>query len=182
MAITKSIIDLMGGSIEVETEQGKGTEFIVKVDFPLAEESHDETKQNSHKVKHDLDFNKIKLLLVEDNMVNREIALLILTEYGFKVDTAENGEMAVEKVTKSQPGDYQAILMDIQMPVMNGYEATKAIRALNNRELANIPIIAMTANAFTEDIQAAKEAGMNNHIAKPIEIPKMIETLSEVLK
>ena len=183
MAITKSIVELMGGTIEVKSELGKGTEFIVHVDFPIVEDeniSADNTEQEN--ISTDIDFSRIKLLLVEDNEVNREIASLILTEYGFKLDTAENGKIAVDKIADSKPGDFQAVLMDIQMPVMNGYEATKKIRALDNPELANIPIIAMTANAFTEDIQAAKDSGMNSHIAKPIDIAKMIETLTEVLR
>ena len=183
MAITKSIVELMGGTIEVKSELGKGTEFIVHVDFPIVEDeniSADNTEQEN--ISTDIDFSRIKLLLVEDNEVNREIASLILTEYGFQLDTAENGKIAVDKIADSKPGDFQAVLMDIQMPVMNGYEATKKIRALDNPELANIPIIAMTANAFTEDIQAAKDSGMNSHIAKPIDIAKMIETLTEVLR
>ena len=183
MAITKSIVELMGGTIDVVSEYGKGTEFIVKVDFPLVKdipEENDEQDNNSAN-KPTLDFTKMKLLLVEDNMVNREIASLILTEFGFQLDTAENGKEAVEKISASKPGDFQAILMDVQMPVMNGYEASKAIRKLDNKELANIPIIAMTANAFTEDIQAAKDAGMNDHIAKPLDVPKMIETLKQFL-
>ena len=183
MAITKSIVELMGGTINVESEHGKGTEFIVNVDFPIVdEEPEDDKQQTKGVVDKDIDFSKVKLLLVEDNMVNREIASLILTEFGFQLDTAENGREAVEKVKASKPGEYQAVLMDVQMPIMNGYEATKAIRSLDNKELANIPIIAMTANAFKEDIQSAKEAGMNDHIAKPIEINKMIETLTNVLK
>ena len=184
MAITKSIVELMGGNIEVKSALGKGTEFIVKLKFPtLEEEKSVEPENNSdEKISAEIDFSKIHLLLVEDNEVNREIASMILTEFGFTLDTAENGKIAVEKISESKPGTYQVILMDIQMPVMNGYEATKKIRALENSELANIPIIAMTANAFNEDIQAAKNAGMNSHIAKPIDIPKMIETLTEVLK
>ena len=183
MAITKSIVELMGGTIEVVSEKGKGSEFIVRIDFPLVKDiPKEKTEQVGDSVKPALDFSKMKLLLVEDNMVNREIASLILTEFGFSLDTAENGKEAVDKVAASKPGEYQAILMDIQMPVMNGYDAARAIRQLDNAELANIPIIAMTANAFNEDIQAAKEAGMNSHIAKPIEIPKMIETLTEILR
>ena len=183
MAITKSIVDLMGGTIDVKTELGKGTEFIIQVDFKLVDDiPEDNVETKAEKIKTDLDFSKMKLLLVEDNMVNREIASLILTEHGFKLDTAENGKEAVEKVSSSKPGEYQVVLMDVQMPVMNGYEATKAIRQLDNPELANIPIIAMTANAFSEDIQAAKDAGMNDHIAKPIDIPKMIETLQKVIR
>ncbi len=181
MSITKSIVELMGGTIDVETELGKGTEFIVKVDFPIVDEPEEVEVEQQTEDK-EIDFSKIKLLLVEDNEVNREIASLILSEFGFGLDTAENGKVAYEKVAKSKPGDYDAILMDVQMPVMNGYEATKKIRELKNPKLAQIPIIAMTANAFTEDIQAAKEAGMDSHIAKPLDIPKMIETLTEVLK
>ncbi len=182
MAITKSIVELMGGTIDVKSQKGKGTEFIVRINFPIVEEEpEEEIKPGENNEAAKINFNEMKLLLVEDNLVNREIASLILTEYGFKLDTAENGKDAVDKVTASKPGEYQAVLMDIQMPVMNGYEATKAIRKLDNKELANIPIIAMTANAFTEDIQAAKDAGMNSHIAKPIDIPKMLQTLEEVL-
>ena len=182
MSITKSIVELMGGTIEVQTELGKGTEFIVRVEFPIVEDTEEDEDEQVAGVAREIDFSKVKLLLVEDNEVNREIASLILTEFGFGLDTAVNGKMAYEKVANSKPGDYDCILMDIQMPVMNGYEATKKIRELDNKKLANIPIIAMTANAFTEDVQAAKEAGMNSHIAKPLDIQKMIETLTEVLK
>ncbi|MBR1859290.1 MAG: response regulator, partial [Selenomonadaceae bacterium] len=118
---------------------------------------------------------------VDDIEVNREIVFMIMSEFGFTVDTAVNGQDAYDKVAASKPGDYDLILMDVQMPVMNGYEATKAIRALDNPEIANIPIIAMTANAFSEDIQNAKNAGMNSHIAKPIDVPKMMETLTQFL-
>lgn len=183
MAIVKGIVELMGGTIEVKSELGKGTEVILNLNFQTVEEEISKVEnENEKNFSSEKDFSKIKLLLVEDNEVNREIASLILTEFGFKLETAENGKIAVEKISQSEPGDFQAVLMDIQMPVMNGYEATKKIRALKNKKLAEIPIIAMTANAFTEDIQAAKDAGMNSHIAKPIDIPKMIETLTEVLK
>jgi CheY-like chemotaxis protein len=121
------------------------------------------------------------LLLVEDNQINMEIALMILTQAGFMVETAENGQVAVNMVAASQPGHYDAILMDIQMPVMDGYEATRAIRALEDRELAGIPILAMTANAFREDVEAAKEAGMVAHIAKPVDVQKMLAILKSVL-
>ena len=181
MSITKSIVELMGGTIDVETELGKGTEFIVRVNFPIVDEADDVPDESTVDTKREIDFSKVKLLLVEDNEVNREIASLILTEFGFGLDTAENGKIAVEKISASKPGDFDAVLMDVQMPVMNGYEATKKIRELPDKKLAQIPIIAMTANAFTEDIQAAKDAGMNSHIAKPLDIQKMIETLTEVL-
>ena len=182
MAITKSIVDLMGGNISVKSELGKGTEFIVNLDLEIVDEEPQDENKNFENLAQDIDFTKIKLLLVEDNEVNREIATLILEEFGFQIETAENGKDAVEKFSNSAPGEYNAILMDVQMPIMNGYEATTAIRQLKNKQLANIPIIAMTANAFSEDIQRAKAAGMNSHIAKPIDIPKMIETLMEVLK
>ena len=183
MAITKSIVELMGGTIRVESEKGKGTEFIVNLSFPIVDEpAVEESGDETEAAKPELSFENMKLLLVEDNMVNREIASLVLTEYGFTLDTAENGKEAVEKVEASTPGEFAAVLMDIQMPIMNGYEATKAIRALSDPALANIPIIAMTANAFKEDIKAAKDAGMNSHIAKPLDVPQMIATLTEVLK
>lgn len=180
MAITKSIVDLMGGTIQVVTAPGKGTEFIVNVRFQLTDEIVDDAPEVTDAA--EIDFNQKKLLLVEDIEVNREIAVMILEEVGFEVDTAENGREALEKVKASQPGDYDAILMDIQMPVMNGYDAARAIRQLDNPALAKIPIIAMTANAFSDDVHAALEAGMNAHIAKPLDVPKMLETLAEVLR
>ena len=181
MAIAKSIIDLMDGSIRVETEQGKGTEFIIDIDFPLVPESEIIAEENKSASKTTLDYSQVRLLLVDDQPVNREIAIRILRKFGFKVESAENGEEAVAKVLGSAPGYYQAVLMDIQMPVMNGYDATRTIRSSKNKELSDIPIVAMTANAFTEDIQAAKDAGMNSHISKPIDVNKMIETLNEIL-
>ena len=123
----------------------------------------------------------MRILLAEDIEMNREIATMILSEFGFVVDTAENGKIAVEKISNAAPGDYKAILMDIQMPVMNGYDAARAIRALPDPLLSSIPIIAMTANAFSEDVQDAMDAGMNAHIAKPLDVNKMMETLAEIL-
>ena len=183
MAITKSIVDIMGGSIRVETAQGKGTEFIVQLRFPLtaAAEVEDASDADASETRM-LDFSKMRLLLAEDNEINREIATMILEEAGFTLDTAVNGQEAVDQVTASEPGYYDAVLMDVQMPVMNGYDATRAIRALENPALANIPIVAMTANAFTEDKQAAKEAGMNAHVAKPIDVAALMETLHEILR
>ncbi|MBO7618899.1 MAG: amino acid permease [Victivallales bacterium] len=180
MAITKSIVDLMGGTIDVKTEQGKGTEFTIHVDFELSDEPEEETSLDGE-AKQAIDFSKIRLLLVEDNEINREIASLILEEAGFMLEEAENGKIALDKVSASQPGYYQLVLMDVQMPVMNGYEATKAIRALPDPKLASIPIIAMTANAFAEDVQAAKDAGMDGHVAKPVSMEKMKTTLTEIL-
>jgi len=120
-------------------------------------------------------------LLVEDNQINMEIAQMILSQAGFMVDTAENGQIAVDLVSSSAPGYYNAILMDIQMPVMDGFEATRSIRSLPDPSLARIPIIAMTANAFKEDVQATLDAGMEAHIAKPIDVDVLIKTLTDVL-
>ena len=183
MAITKNIVDLMGGTISVNTKQGKGSEFVIHVNFTLAGDAapEDATQEDTAEVPA-VDFSTKKLLLVEDNEINREIATMILTEAGFILETAVNGQEAVEKVKASKPGDYDVILMDIQMPVMNGYEAARAIRALDDPALASIPITAMTANAFAEDIKAAEDAGMNAHIAKPLDVAKMMETLTELLR
>jgi len=121
-------------------------------------------------------------LLVEDNQINMEIANMILTQMGFAVETAENGQIAVDRVAASEPGYYDLVLMDIQMPVMDGYTATRTIRALEDPALAGVPIVAMTANAFAEDMQAAKDAGMQAHIAKPVDIAVLHRTLQEVLR
>ena len=183
MAITKSIVDLMGGEINVITEKDKGTEFVIHLTFPLAEELPEEGEiRESGAAETDSGFAGMRILLVDDNAINREIAQMILMELGFKVETAEDGKIALDKVAASAPGYYDGVLMDIQMPVMNGYESTKAIRALPDPELSRIPIIAMTANAFAEDIQHVLEVGMNGHIAKPINIPDMVATLRGCLK
>jgi CheY-like chemotaxis protein len=182
MAITKSIVDLMGGSIEVHSEQGHGTEIILNFPFKITQpiEQEDITTTDAATAPA-MDFSKIRLLVVEDNEINREIAELVLQEAGFMVETAENGQIAVEKVASAAAGHFDAVLMDVQMPVMNGYEATRAIRALDDPQKAAIPIIAMTANAFAEDMQAATNAGMDNYITKPLNISSMMDTLAKTL-
>ncbi|MBQ6374551.1 MAG: amino acid permease [Clostridia bacterium] len=188
MTITKSIVDLMGGTIEVITAPGTGTTIIIRLKLKLAEEkdvANDQQEMKDGQSGKDdgkgIDFSGRRLLLVEDNMINMEIANMILTQAGFVVETAENGRIALDMVSASEPGYYSAILMDIQMPVMDGYEATRAIRALKDRALADIPILAMTANAFKEDERAAMDAGMQAHIAKPIDVGQLIQTLTAVL-
>ena len=122
-----------------------------------------------------------RILLAEDNELNQEIAVAILEEAGFTVEVAENGQIAVDMVRQSKPGYDSVVLMDVQMPVMDGYAATRAIRALDDPELASVPILAMTANAFEEDRRDALNAGMNGHIAKPIQIEKLFELLDSIL-
>ncbi len=180
MSITKKIVDLMNGTIEVDSRQGEGTRFKVCLSFRLqniASRESERKKPRKHVEKRT--YNQ-RILLVEDNELNREIALELLSEVGFDIETAENGKVAVEMVEQSLPGYYELILMDVQMPVMNGYDAAVAIRNLKDKALASIPILAMTANAFEEDKQMALTCGMNGHIAKPIDVGKLLETVGAV--
>ncbi len=183
LSISKSIVDLMGGTVQVHTSPGSGTEIVLRIKFRLAQQSDFEQTHTASPADEDaqVDFSGKRLLLVEDIDVNMEIAVMLLSQMGFTVETAENGQQAVDMVCASQPGYFDAVLMDIQMPVMDGYEATRRIRALENEDLAQIPIVAMTANAFKEDVQAALASGMQAHIPKPIEVDVLIGTLTEVL-
>ena len=148
---------------------------ILGLPFGVHNEESDAGQEN-------FSFDGKKILLVEDNELNQEIAVEILQEAGFVMEVADDGAVAVEKMKAARPGMYDLILMDIQMPVMNGYEAARQIRELEDPEIAGIPIIAMTANAFDEDKQQALDAGMNGHVAKPIDIPILMKTLTEILK
>ena len=182
LSICKSIIDLMGGTFDVHTSPGNGTEIILKLRFlPAREELVRNEEECTEDNAAETDFTGKRLLLVEDNAVNMEIAGMILAQSGFEVETAENGKVALEMVSGSEPGHYDAVLMDVQMPVMDGYTAAKEIRSLENKALAEIPIIAMTANAFREDEKAALAAGMQGHIAKPIDVKVLMCTLSKLL-
>ena len=174
MAITKNIVDMMGGTIEVQTAQGKGTEFTVCVPMRAQTEQRPVEKIT--------ELEGLKALVVEDNELNREIAQEILREYGFRVDTAENGAVAVEKVSTAAPGSYDLLLMDVQMPHMDGYEATRCIRALGRSDAQKVPIFAMTANAFAEDVQKSREAGMNAHISKPLDIRAVYKQMNRYLQ
>lgn len=186
MAITKNIVEMMGGTISVQSEKGVGSEFTVCFMFRV---------NTGEKLVHMSEFDTVmsleqqlaevpkgRILLAEDVELNQEIATTILKDAGFETEVAGNGQIAVDMLAKSDPGYYQVILMDVQMPVMNGYEATKEIRRMENQDLASIPIIAMTANAFEEDKQEALKSGMNGHIAKPIDIEVLFGVLRQILK
>lgn len=180
MSITKSIVDMMGGTIQVSSTLGKGSEFIIHLPFKISEEKQ-ENRNESNLQKNNLDFKGKKILLVEDNELNQEIAYTLLKERGFIVTVASDGIKAVECISQMNEGQYDLVLMDIQMPTMNGYEATQKIRELKDLKKASIPIIAMTANAFDEDRQKALDAGMNAHIAKPVNIDELEKALREIL-
>lgn len=179
MAITKKIVDMMQGSIDVSSQQGVGTTVTVKLCFCLKEccGKKDVAKES---VKYD--FTGMRVLLTEDNEMNREIAEEILTREGFVVECVSDGGEAVEQMKAAKAGYYSLILMDIQMPKMNGYEATRQIRALPDKKGKSIPIVAMTANAFEEDKKNSLEAGMDAHVSKPIDVKLLLSTLGEVLK
>ena len=183
MPITKSIVDKMGGTIEVRTAPGAGTEFVVRMDLALAPEAAGaapgDAGGNEPAGAESLAGRRV--LMAEDNEINAEIAVELLGELGLGVDVVENGREAVEAVAASEPGHYDAVLMDMQMPVMGGLEAARAIRSLPRPEHAGIPIVAITANAFAEDVAAAHAAGMDAHLSKPLDVDEVRTTLLALL-
>ena len=179
MSIAKNLIEKMGGSISFESEEGAGTTFVIRVPFKI---DPDADKREEQRDVSEKSIKGLHILLAEDNELNMEIAEFVLQNGGADVTKAWNGKEAVELFRKSEPGGFDAILMDIMMPVMNGYEATKMIRSLDREDAKTIPIIAMTANAFMEDRQKAKEAGMNEHIVKPVDVELLIKVIHKLVE
>ncbi len=180
MSIVKQLVHRMDGKIDVESKVGVGTKVTVTLKLKVLEES--EKTLAALEERKEVILRGQKVLLVEDNAMNRDLAYEILSDEGMEVDVAEDGDVAVEKIKAGGPGRYGFVLMDVQMPRMNGYAATKEIRKLSDPDLADIPIIAMTANAFAEDREEALAAGMNAHISKPIVIPTLLRTLAEIVE
>ena len=179
MPIAKNLVEKMGGAITFESEEGTGTTFVIRVPFKIDMNADKREKQKDVSEK---SIKGLHILLAEDNELNMEIAEFMLQNEGVEVTKAWNGQEAVEIFRKSKPGEFDVILMDIMMPVMNGYEATKKIRSLDREDAKMIPIIAMTANAFTEDRLRAKEAGMDEHIAKPVDGKLLINIIYKLMK
>ena len=180
MPIAKKLIETMGGTITFESENGAGTTFVIRIPFKI--DLNSDKREEKKDVSDGKSIKGLHILLAEDNELNMEIAEFVLQNEGAVVTKAWNGQEAVERFKKSEPGEFDAILMDIMMPVMNGYEAAKTIRSMDRKDAKAIPIIAMTANAFTEDRIRAKEAGMDQHIAKPIDIKTILTVFDQVFR
>ena len=179
MPITKKLVEKMGGTISFESKEGTGTTFVIRIPFQIDADMKD---RNETEEKTETSIQGLHVLLTEDNELNMEIAEFVLQNEGAVVTKAWNGQKAVDIFRKSRPGEFDVILMDIMMPVMNGYEAAKMIRSLDREDAKVIPIIAMTANAFTEDKMRAKEAGMDEHIAKPVDGKLLVKVINELVK
>ena len=179
MPITKKLVEKMGGTISFESKEGTGTTFVIRIPFQIDADMKD---RNETEEKTETSIQGLHVLLTEDNELNMEIAEFVLQNEGAVVTKAWNGQKAVDIFRKNRPGEFDVILMDIMMPVMNGYEAAKLIRSLDREDAKVIPIIAMTANAFTEDKMRAKEAGMDEHIAKPVDGKLLVKAINELVK
>lgn len=175
LAISRNIVQLMGGELKLKSESGEGSEFYFTIEIPVGDAA--EAKEESSGQEEELCLVDYQILLAEDNDLNADIACELLKIQGAVVTRARDGKEAVEIFGRSRPGDIQAILMDIQMPVMNGLEAAREIRSLDREDAAAVPIIAMTANAFKEDVEAAEAAGMNGFVAKPVDAEYLYQVL-----
>ena len=181
MGVAKKFVELMDGTIEVKSKQGEGSKFTVTIPCRKASKEDSKAKKNSNLSNKNC-LNGVRILLVEDNEINAEIARELLTEEGCIVETANDGLACIDMIEKADADYYKLIFMDIQMPKMNGYKATKTIRHLPDKDKACIPIIAMTANAFEEDKKDAIAAGMNGYITKPIHIDNLLSIMSEIIR
>ena len=176
LAITKKMVDLMGGKIECQSKEGEGTTFTVTLELEVSESENNATAQSEN----NSDLTGMNILVVEDMDINWEVISTLLGMYGIKCVRAENGKIAVDMLKNIQPAQFDVVFMDIQMPVMDGLEATREIRKLENPYAAGLPIIAMTADAFSENVAECFDAGMNGHIAKPIDINNVVRELRKI--
>ncbi|MCM1184568.1 MAG: ATP-binding protein [Roseburia sp.] len=176
LSISSRLIQMMGSNIQLESEPGEGSTFSFSIRLELGEDVQDEVQEE------EISFDGMRILVVEDNELNAEIAQTLLEERNFKVDCVFNGQEAVERIRDTEPNTYDVILMDIMMPVMDGLEATRAIRSMKREDCATLPIVAMSANAFDDDLKKSVECGMNGHLSKPVEVEKLYRTLSEVIR
>lgn len=179
LTIARNLAEMLGGTISLKSTLQKGSTFTLTMGLRLPEDAVSGLDQGNSAAGM---LNGRKILLAEDNEINREIEVELLQEQGFFIDTAENGKIAVDMIAASDPGDYALVLMDIQMPVMDGHEATRAIRRLPDPALSRIPIVALSANSFEEDRKQSRESGMNAHLAKPVNLPELLELIAGITR
>lgn len=177
MSIAKSIVDKMGGTIDVRSEVGEGSVFTATLDFRIQPDHTHSAAEGG-----DAARRPRRILLVEDNEINREIETELLENMGFIIDSAEDGKVALEKVEQAAPGDYDLIIMDLQMPVMDGWQSSAAIRRLPDPALARIPIIALSANSMDNDRRKSRESGIDVHLAKPLNLPELLDAIEGLMK
>ena len=179
MSIVKKLVDLMGGEIEVESDIDAGTTVTLVMKYPVYKGETKEQSSGKKSEQYEYDFNGMRVLLCEDHPLNRQIVVQLLKKQGIQIDTAENGKIGLEIFEHSEEGYYHVILMDVRMPVMDGIATARAIRNLDKADALTVPILAMTANAFEEDKKETQQAGMNEHLAKPVEPAKLYQTLAK---